>query len=61
MPPNQTLPPNKTAGKQADGWELSAINMTRKGWVQKIKLSLWDLFRYQYFESYQRRSLVSVR
>jgi hypothetical protein len=26
------------------------------GLVQMIKLSTWDLFRYQHFENYQRRS-----
>jgi len=31
------------------------------GLVQMIKLSLWDLFRWLYGDSYQRRSLAPVR
>jgi len=35
--------------------------MASNGRVQKIKLSLWDLFRWLHVESFQRRSLVPVR
>ena len=38
-----------------DGCKPGAINMARIGWVQKIKLSLWDLFRWLHYESWSRR------
>jgi hypothetical protein len=31
------------------------------GLVQMIKLSLWDLFRWVHYDSYQRRSLAPFR
>jgi hypothetical protein len=31
--PNQALPPNKTAGKQADGCQLGTLSMARNGLV----------------------------
>jgi hypothetical protein len=32
--------------------------MASIGLVQKLKLSLWDLFRWLHYETYQRRSLL---
>jgi hypothetical protein len=40
---------------------LGTLNMASNGWVQKIKLSLWDFVRWVHVETYQRRSLAPVR
>jgi hypothetical protein len=34
--PNQALPPNKTAGKQADGISVSTLSMACGGFLQVI-------------------------
>jgi hypothetical protein len=69
--PNQALPPksnpwrvnppNKTAGKQADGVSVGAINMANRGFVFNNLIGSVNLFPWVHFDNLSRCSLVAIR
>ena len=54
-PPNQALPPSKTAGKQADGCQLGTLNMASIGFSLNNFFFSVNSLPWVHAETYQRR------